>query len=92
LAALIGNIVPHDLLLEVRNESEEIVARALDPLYRSKLLIAEGDSASRFPNEIIRIVVEHEIGSASRTLLRRRIERARSHFTDNLVVALETRL
>jgi predicted ATPase len=78
LASLIGNAVPHKLLLAVSAGSEEVVARALDLLYRSKLLALEGESSSRFANDVIRVVVEQDIGSASRTLMRRRIERVRS--------------
>lgn len=77
LAALIGDVVSHELLLEVCDRSEEMVAQALDPLYRSKLLVAGGETSSRFANEVVRSVVELDIGSASATLLRRRIERGR---------------
>lgn len=77
LASLIGDEVSHELLLDVCDDSETMVAHALDVLYRSKLLVATGDSSSRFANHVIRAVVEQDIGSASRTLLRRRIDHAR---------------
>jgi hypothetical protein len=73
IASLMGDAVPHELLSQVSGQSEDTAAQALDALHRAKLLVMEDEAFSRFPNEVIREVVEEDIGRASCRLLRRRI-------------------
>jgi hypothetical protein len=78
IASLIGGSLQHEQLLTVSGLGEAAFAPALDALHRAKLLVAVGEAFSLFPSEVIRAVVEGDIGSATRTMLRRRIDDART--------------
>jgi tetratricopeptide (TPR) repeat protein/transcriptional regulator with XRE-family HTH domain len=77
MAAVSGRVVPYALLATLAGDSEPAVSAALDAACRLRLLEEEpGAPAYRFSHDLIREVVEGDLGLARRTLLHRRIAEA----------------
>jgi tetratricopeptide (TPR) repeat protein len=72
VAALIGRVVPHALLLRVAGKAEQEVFATLEAAQRARLLQEEGD-AYQFAHDLIREVLEEDVGVARRAALHRRI-------------------
>jgi transcriptional regulator with XRE-family HTH domain/tetratricopeptide (TPR) repeat protein len=72
VAALIGRTVPPDLLLRVSAQQEEAVYAVLDAAQRARLLQVEGREY-QFTHDLIREVLEEDVGAARRAALHRRI-------------------
>jgi tetratricopeptide (TPR) repeat protein/DNA-binding XRE family transcriptional regulator len=74
-AAVIGRVVPAALLAVVADHGEREVLTALDMASRARLLI-EKDQTYQFAHDLIREVVEADVGTARRLVLHRRIAEA----------------
>jgi tetratricopeptide (TPR) repeat protein len=72
-AAVIGRVVPYSLLVPVTGQPEEEVAAAVDAACRVRLLMEEGQATYRFVHDVIREVVERDVGAARRRSLHQRI-------------------
>ncbi|HEY8284859.1 MAG TPA: AAA family ATPase [Chloroflexota bacterium] len=75
IAAVIGRHARYDLLRTVAARPEQEVVDALDAACQAQLLAEEGDAAYRFCHDVIREVVEADLGAARRMLLHRDIAR-----------------
>jgi tetratricopeptide (TPR) repeat protein len=73
IAAVIGRQVPGTLLMTLAATAEEQTLEALDALSRARLLVADGDATYQFAHDIIREVVEAEVGALRRKVLHRRV-------------------
>lgn len=76
MAAVIGRTAPHGLLQTVAARPEHLVLDALEAACHAHLLEEEGEAAYRFTHDVIREVVEADLGAARRRLLHRDIARA----------------
>ncbi len=76
VAAVAGRQVGGTLLLAVAAEPEEEVLAALEAACRAQVLEDAGAQGYRFVHDVIREVVEADLGSARRTVLHRRIAEA----------------
>ncbi|GAC1434667.1 MAG: hypothetical protein NVSMB65_08680 [Chloroflexota bacterium] len=72
-AAVMGRVVSRPLLAQVAIRPENEAAAALDALCQARLLEGRGDDSYQFAHDVIREVVEADLGAARRTLLHRRI-------------------
>jgi tetratricopeptide (TPR) repeat protein len=61
------------LLAVVADQPEEAVVAALEAALRARLLVEAGEYAYQFAHDVIREVVEADLGAARRTVLHRRI-------------------
>ena len=75
IAAVIGRHAQYDLLRTVAARPEQEVLAALDAACQAQLLAEEGEAAYRFTHDVIREVVEADLGAARRMLLHRDIAR-----------------
>jgi tetratricopeptide (TPR) repeat protein/transcriptional regulator with XRE-family HTH domain len=75
-AAVLGRVVPHALLGDVVAQPVEAVLDALEAACRARLLVEAGDAAYQFAHDLIREVLEAELGPARRALLHRRVAEA----------------
>ncbi len=75
IAAVIGRTAPYALLQGVAARPEQEVLDALDAACRAHLLEEAGDAAYRFSHDVIREVVETDLGAARRMLLHRDVAR-----------------
>ncbi len=73
IAAVIGRHVRHDVLRTVAARSEHEVLDALDAACHAHLLEEVGKTGYRFTHDVIREVVEADLGAARRMLLHRDI-------------------
>jgi tetratricopeptide (TPR) repeat protein len=76
LAAVIGRLVPHGLLVGAATQAEPALLEALEVAYRARLLESEGATVHRFVHDVIREVVEAEVVPARRLALHRRVAEA----------------
>jgi tetratricopeptide (TPR) repeat protein/transcriptional regulator with XRE-family HTH domain len=76
VAAVIGRVVPHALLVAVTARPEQEVVSAVETACWSSLLEQEGADAYRFTHDVIREVVETDLVTARRLNLHRRIAEA----------------
>jgi transcriptional regulator with XRE-family HTH domain len=76
VAAVAGRVVPYALLLALMGRPRREVLMALESACRARLLEAEGPAAYRFAHDLIREVVEADLGAAQRGLLHRDIAAA----------------
>src|SRR5262249_30751467 len=76
VAAVGGRNVSRALLTAVVAYTEEDVLAALEAACRAQLLEEEGEHAYRFAHDVIREVVEADLGAARRTVLHREIAQA----------------
>jgi predicted ATPase/DNA-binding XRE family transcriptional regulator len=74
-AAVVGREVPPAILVAVAPQPEEEVLDALDAASRARLLMDEGH-AYRFAHDVIREVIEADVGTARRLILHRRVAAA----------------
>ncbi len=72
VAAVVGRVAPPALLTAVIEQPERAVLGALDAACQARLL-TEGDEGYRFAHDLIREVIEAEVGYGSRLALHRRI-------------------
>ena len=75
-AAVIGRRVPYGLLLTVARRPEEEVLVELEAVGRAHLLEEEGPDAYLFPHDVIREVLEANLGARRRAILHWRIAEA----------------
>jgi transcriptional regulator with XRE-family HTH domain len=72
VAAVIGRVVPHRLLVQVTESSDEEVLQAVEAALEARLLAEEGQSYT-FTHDLIRETIEHGLSAGRRRLLHRRI-------------------
>jgi len=72
-AAIAGRQVPRGLLLSVLAGPESEMLTGLEELCRARLLLEDGDRAYVFAHDVIREVVEIDVGAARRAVLHRRV-------------------
>ena len=72
VAAVIGRVVPHRLLVEVSGSSDEEVLHAVEAALEARLLAEDGLYYS-FTHDLIRETIEHGLSAGRRRLLHRRI-------------------
>jgi tetratricopeptide (TPR) repeat protein len=75
VAAVAGRVAPRTLLLAVAAQAEREALAALRAACHARLLEEEGETAYRFTHDVIREVVEADLGAAQRVLLHRAIAR-----------------
>lgn len=75
-AAVVGRRAPWALLVTVTGLPDDAVAAGLEAASRARLLLEDGDDAYVFAHDVIREVVEADVGAARRTLLHRRVAAA----------------
>jgi tetratricopeptide (TPR) repeat protein/transcriptional regulator with XRE-family HTH domain len=76
VAAVIGRVVPRRLLAAVAAHQEEDVLATLQAACAAQLVRDEGGGAYHFVHDVIREVVEAELGMARRAALHRRVAEA----------------
>jgi tetratricopeptide (TPR) repeat protein/DNA-binding XRE family transcriptional regulator len=76
VAAVIGRVVPRRLLAAVLARPEDEVLAALDVACAAQLVREEGAEAYHFLHDVIREVVEADLGAAQRAVLHRRVAEA----------------
>ena len=76
VAAVAGRVVPRALLMAVAARPEREVVAALEAACRARLLQEAGPDAYQFAHDVIREVVEADLGTARRTLLHREVAAA----------------
>jgi predicted ATPase len=76
VAAVVGRVAPWPLLLAVMERPEPVVLDALESACRTGLLEEVGDNAVGFVHDVIREVVEGDLGPARRRLLHRQVAEA----------------
>jgi tetratricopeptide (TPR) repeat protein/transcriptional regulator with XRE-family HTH domain len=76
VAAIVGRRVPRVLLTAAAGQSEEDVPAGLEAVCRARLLVEEGDDAYAFAHDVIREVVEADLGAARRAMLHGRVAAA----------------
>ncbi len=75
-AAIVGRRAPWALLVAVSGPGEDEVLAGLEAAGRARLLLEDGDDAYVFAHDVIREVVEADLGAARRALLHRRVAEA----------------
>jgi tetratricopeptide (TPR) repeat protein len=73
VASIIGRQVPRVLLAAAAGQSEEDVLPALEAACRARLLVEEGAAGYVFAHDVIREVLEADVGAARRALLHRKV-------------------
>jgi tetratricopeptide (TPR) repeat protein/transcriptional regulator with XRE-family HTH domain len=74
-AAVVGRVADASLVISTSELSEEDAVAALDEAALSRLIEWNGPQTIRFPHDLIREVIEADLGPARRALLHRRIAR-----------------
>jgi len=77
--AVIGWVVDVALLVDAAGLPEDEVAAALDKACRARLLVERGRDGYQFVHDVIREVVEADLGAARRAVLHRRVAEALEH-------------
>ncbi len=73
VAAIVGRRAPYDLLFAMIGAPQDEVVQALELAQRARLLRNAGDDGCEFVHDVIREVVEADLGAARRTILHRRL-------------------
>jgi tetratricopeptide (TPR) repeat protein/transcriptional regulator with XRE-family HTH domain len=73
VAATVGRKAPYDLLFAMIAAPQEEVVHALDLALRARLLRYAGDDGCEFVHDVIREVVEADLGAARLKILHRRL-------------------
>src|SRR5579884_1496991 len=73
IGAVVGRRVPRALLLAVSRQPEERVLAGLDAAVRARLLLEDGPDGYLFAHDVIREVVEEDLGAAQRSVLHGRV-------------------
>jgi predicted ATPase len=68
-AAVIGRVVPRAVLTETVGQPDELVLVALEAACHAHLLVETDERTYQFAHDVIREVVEADLGAARRTLL-----------------------
>ena len=76
VAAIVGRRVPRTLLVAVAGQPEEVALVGLEAACRARLLLEDGDDAYAFAHDVIREVVEADVGAARRAVLHRKVAEA----------------
>jgi tetratricopeptide (TPR) repeat protein len=78
-AAIVGRRAPRALLLAATGQPEEEALAGLEAACRARLLLEEGADAYAFAHDVIREVVEADVGAARRAVLHCRVAQALEH-------------
>jgi predicted ATPase/DNA-binding XRE family transcriptional regulator len=76
LAATVGRRIPRTLLAAITTQSEEAMLAGLEGACKARLLLEDGDAGYIFAHDVIREVVEGDLGAARRATLHRRVAEA----------------
>jgi predicted ATPase len=76
VTSVIGRTVPHRLLVEAAGLGEESMLAALNAASQAGLLVEEGGLEHRFTHDVIREVVEGDLGAGRRRALHHRVGEA----------------
>ena len=82
-AAVVGREARHDVLMALTSHRRDEVLDALETACRTRLLEEDGDTV-RFAHDVIREVVEADLGAARRRTLHRRVAEALEGMDDQL--------
>jgi tetratricopeptide (TPR) repeat protein/transcriptional regulator with XRE-family HTH domain len=75
-AAIVGRIAPRALLVEIAGQTDEAVQVTFETACQARLLEEQDEHTYRFTHDVIREVVEADLGAARRLLLHRRVAAA----------------
>ena len=75
-AAIVGRVVPRSVLLAMLDRSVDRGLLDVDQACRVRLLVVEGEQAYRFAHDVVREVIEEDLGAGRRMLLHRRAAEA----------------
>jgi tetratricopeptide (TPR) repeat protein len=75
-AAVVGRRASRGVLVAVVGRAEEAVLVGLEAACRARLLLEDGDDAYAFAHDVVREVIEAELGAARRAVLHRRVAEA----------------
>jgi tetratricopeptide (TPR) repeat protein len=75
-AAVVGRPAGHALLIAATGQPEEVVLVGLEAACRAHVLREDGDDVYAFAHDVIREVVEADVGAARRVMLHRRVAEA----------------
>jgi tetratricopeptide (TPR) repeat protein/transcriptional regulator with XRE-family HTH domain len=78
-AAIIGRVVPWTLLVDVVDQSVEEINGGLEAVCRAHLMSDDGKRGYRFVHDLIREVVESDLGTVRRTVLHRTVAEELEH-------------
>jgi tetratricopeptide (TPR) repeat protein/transcriptional regulator with XRE-family HTH domain len=73
IAAVVGRVVPRVLLVGATTRPEEEILEAFDAACQARLLEETGEDGYQFVHDVIREVVEADLGAARRRVLHRRV-------------------
>jgi len=73
VAAVVGRLVPHRLLVQVTGSSDEEVLQAVEAALEARLLAEDGASGYCFTHDLVRETIEHGLSGGRRRLLHRRV-------------------
>ena len=73
VAAVVGRRASRALLVAVAEQPEEAALAGLDAACRARLLLEDGADAYAFAHDVIREVVEADLGTARRAMLHRKV-------------------
>ncbi len=73
VAATVGRTVPYELLFAMVNRPQEDVVNALDAAQHARLLKYAGEDGCEFAHDVIREVVEADLGVARQKVLHQRL-------------------
>jgi tetratricopeptide (TPR) repeat protein/transcriptional regulator with XRE-family HTH domain len=73
VAAIVGRTVPRAVLMAAMTMAETEILPALEAVCRARLVEEDGASGYRFVHDVIREVVEEDLGAARRAALHRRV-------------------
>jgi len=76
MAAVVGRHASLRLLMAVAHRPEEEVLDALEAACRARLLVEDGAGTYRFAHDLVREVVEADLGAGHRAALHRRVAQA----------------
>jgi tetratricopeptide (TPR) repeat protein/transcriptional regulator with XRE-family HTH domain len=73
VAAVVGRTVPPAVLVAASGQAEQEALAALDAACRARLLVEQGTDGYQFAHDVIREVIEADLGVARRVVLHRHI-------------------
>ncbi len=76
MAAIVGRRIPYALLIQVTARAEDEVLTALETARQARLLTDEDHATYQFAHDLIREVIEADLGAARRAMLHRRVAEA----------------
>jgi len=84
LAAVVGKVVPLQVLAQLSAMSEREVITALEALQQARLLVEVGEEALAFAHELIYEVLRTDLGATRRALLHRQVARVLEQAEDRM--------